>query len=130
MVGSPALADVGVTQENATTSVNETATPPAHANPDNVSAPRELSALDSRFNAILANRLITSTTAINQTEYERAQTLIGDEYELNLSDYRTIATELDAEERAELYERVKTDQRAFIREVQRVRALRQEHRAA
>ena len=130
MVGSPALADVGVTQENATTSVNETATPPAHANPDNVSAPRELSALDSRFNAILANRLITSTTAINQTEYERAQTLIGDEYELNLSDYRTIATELDAEERAELYERVKTDQRAFIREVQRVRALRQEYRAA
>lgn len=130
LVGSPPLAGVGVAQENATTPTNETATPPAHANPDDVGSSRELSTLNSRFSSILSNRLVTSTTAVNQSEYERARELIGDEYELNLSDYRTIAIELDAEERAELYERVKTDQRAFINEVQRVRALRQEYETA
>ena len=130
LVGSPVLTGVGITQENTTATTNETATPPAHANPDDVGSSRELSTLDARFQAILAGRLITSTTAVNQSEYERAQELIGEEYEFNLSDYRTIATELDASERAELFERVKTDQQEFIDDVQQIRSLRQEYEAA
>jgi hypothetical protein len=130
LVGSPVLTGVGITQENTTATTNETATPPAHANPDDVGSSRELSTLDARFQSILAGRLITSTTAVNQSEYERAQELIGEEYEFNLSDYRTIATELDASERAELFERVKTDQQEFIDDVQQIRSLRQEYEAA
>ena len=131
LLGAVSPVGIGVSDAQAPeSSTNETATPPIHQNPDNVSAGSNLSELGAHFTGELSTRLIASTTNINQSQYERARELIGDEYELNLSDYRTVAVELDQSERATLFNQIQTDQQQYITEVQRLRELQSEYEQA
>jgi hypothetical protein len=131
LLGAVSPVGIGVSDAQAPESpTNETATPPIHQNPDNVSAGSNLSELGAHFTGELSTRLIASTTNINQSQYERARELIGDRYELNLSDYRTVALELDQSERAMLFNQIQIDQQQYITEVQRLRELQSEYERA
>ena len=124
LLGAVSPVGIGVSNAQAPESpTNETATPPIHQNPDNVSARSNLSELGAHFTGELSTRLIASTANINQSRYERARELIGDEYELNLSDYRAVALELDESERTELFNQIQSDQQQYITEVQRLQQL-------
>lgn len=131
LLGAVSPVGIGVSNAQAPESpTNETATPPIHQNPDNVSARGNLSELGAHFTGELSTRLIASTANINQSRYERARELIGDEYELNLSDYRAVALELDESERTELFNQIQSDQQQYITEVQRLQQLESEYRRA
>jgi chlorite dismutase len=131
LLGAVSPVGIGVSDGQAPDSpTNETASPPIHQNPDNTSASSNLSELSAYFTTELSVRLLNSTASVSKSEYERARELVGDEYELNLSDYRVIALELDQSERTALFNQAQTDQQQYIAEVQRLRQLRSEYRQA
>lgn len=95
---------------------NET---PRHRNPDEVSDPGNLAALEGVLGRSLDQKLGNSTIAIDREQYETARELLGDDYDARLDQYATIAEETGSESGATAFEETRDAQVTYANETER-----------
>ena len=120
---------VNGTPENASRDrpTNET---PRHRNPDEVSEPGNLAALEGVLGRSLDRKLGNSTIAIDREQYETARELLGDDYDDRLDQYATIAEETGAESGATAFEETRDAQVTYANETERFESTYAEYQRA
>ena len=120
---------VNGTPENASRDrpTNET---PRHRNPDEVSDPGNLAALEGVLGRSLDRKLGNSTIAIDREQYETARELLGDDYDDRLDQYATIAEDTGAESGATAFEETRDAQVTYANETERFESTYAEYQRA
>ena len=106
---------------------NET---PRHRNPDEVSEPGNLAALEGVLGRSLDQKLGNSTVAIDREQYETARELLGDDYDDRLDQYATVTEDMDAESRATAFEETRDAQVTYANETERFESTYAEYQRA
>ncbi|TKX87179.1 hypothetical protein EXE43_04505 [Halorubrum sp. SS5] len=98
----------------------ETNTTPSHQNPAEVTESGDSQQVGAYLARQLAARLNASAIATSNEEYEDGRTLIGDEYDVILDQYATVAADTDLEETAEQFNLTREQQREIIASAQQL----------
>ena len=99
------------------TDVNTT---PSHQNPTEVSESGDSQQVGQYLTRQLGSRLNASALATSDEEYETGQALIGDEYDVLLEQYSTVAADTDLEETAAQFNLTREQQREIIASAQQL----------
>lgn len=113
-------------QETAT--ANETAV--RHVDPASAESDGDLGALESYLQRQLASRLARSQHQISQGQYQRGQSLVGDEYRDLLAKYVDVEGETRGRDESQLLNETGREQREFAEDVQRYRETLEAYREA
>lgn len=102
--------------------LNSTATntTPSHQNPTEVTESGDTQQVGAYLARQLGSRLNASAIATSNEEYETGQSLIGDEYDVLLEQYSTVADDTDLEETAEQFNLTRDQQREIIASAQQL----------
>ena len=84
-----------------------------HRNPDDAESEDSSDALRRELAGRLSERLEGSTVNLTQGQYERARSLLGNDYDNLLSKYADVADETGDEQSAERFRKAKEQQRAY-----------------
>lgn len=98
----------------------DTNTTPSHQNPTEVSESGDSQQVGQYLARQLGSRLNASALATGNEEYETGQALIGDEYDVLLEQYSTIADGTDLETTAEQFNLTREQQREIITTAQQL----------
>lgn len=102
-----------------------------HRDPRQVSEQGNLTALERHFQSLLASRLQQSTVEIDRNQLDRARSLLGEEYDVVLRRYVTVADESPGrDDDASHFESAKTEQELFVEQVEAYRETRAEYEQA
>jgi hypothetical protein len=102
-----------------------------HRDPRQVSEQGNLTALERHFQSLLASRLQQSTVEIDRNQLDRARALLGDEYDVVLRRYVTVADESPGRnDDASHFASAKTEQELFVEQVEAYRETRSEYELA
>lgn len=104
-----------------------------HRDPDEVASENRLDALQGVLTQRLSERLGSSAIQLNQQQYDRARSLLGDDYLDQLEKYADVADERDDEDAAaaaETYNDTRESQREYSRTVQAFRETYDEYQEA
>lgn len=113
-------------QETAT--ANETAV--RHVDPAAAESDGDLTALESYLQRQLASRLARSQVQVSQGQYQRAQSVLGDQYRDLLGKYVDVEGDTRGRDESQLFNETGREQREFAEDVQRFRDTREAYREA
>lgn len=104
-----------------------------HRNPEAVASENRLSDLQRLLGSRLSERLSSSAVELNQEQYERAQSVLGEEYLAQLSKYGEVVDERDDEQGervVDAYNQTRERQREYTETVQDFRETQAEYQEA
>lgn len=106
---------VGVSGVSNPVTLDDTSRDPSHVNPEELDADIDLASLEQQLGAGIAGETERIVANLNADDYERAREQLGDEqYQALMEEYRTVASDVGEEERAELVDQALQDQRAYV----------------
>ncbi|MFH5801200.1 carboxypeptidase-like regulatory domain-containing protein [Haladaptatus sp. CMAA 1911] len=104
-----------------------------HEDPDNVRSEEDLSGLESYLAGQLSSRLGGSSVQIEQGQYQKARSVLGDDYNDLLSKYVEVSGQTEGtkdDQTAETLKNTQENQKKYVSRVQRYRTLHDRYQRA
>ncbi len=125
-VAAPGVVAVAAQEETPTG--NETRTP--HVDPDATNQNGDLGGIQRALASRMADRLAGSSLQLSQGQYERADELVGEEYQDQYGKYVDVAGETDEDDASETLNTARDQQEDLIESVREYNETRQEYQEA
>lgn len=104
--------------------------PPPHRNPAAVESSSSSAQLEALLRGSIDQDLASSIENLDEGDYELAREQLGEDFEAELRRYAESADEFDAEEQAELFASLESEQEAYIDAVERYDTTRAAYESA